>query len=96
MRVAAQEGSKGGIAAMNKTRRAALIKVVVQLTKAKDTLMELKEQEMQYIDNLPESLTETDNAAAAEQAVDDMDTAIDTLQETTDIITAITGEGEQP
>jgi len=79
---------------MNNKRRAALIKMVVQLIEATDTLTELRDQEQQYIDNLPASLTKTDNAAAAEQAVDDMHTAINWLEEATDAITAATEEGE--
>jgi len=81
---------------MNIKRRAALIKLVVDITATTQTLTELREQEMQYIDNLPESLTETENATAAEQAVDDMDTATDSLQAAIEAITEATGERELP
>jgi len=79
---------------VNIKRRAALIKLVVDITATTQTLTELMEEEEQYINNLPEGLTDTDQANAAQDAVDSMDTATDSLQAAIDAITEATGGGE--
>ena len=66
---------------MNKDRRAALEEVRVTLEEMKATLGGLRDEEQEYIDNMPEGLAGGEKSTNAENAVSSMDTAIENLDE---------------
>ena len=58
---------------MNKVRRAALQKIHDELSELKSRLEALKDEEQEYIDNMPENLHGSERYEAAEGAVYAMD-----------------------
>lgn len=73
---------------MNNTRRAQLRKAVSMIEVAQSIIEEVKEQEQEAYDNLPEGLQESDrgrdideNAYTLEMALDEIETIVDSLYE---------------
>ena len=75
---------------MNKTRRKELSEVVRALSAVKDKddlysiineLDSIKDDEQDYYDNIPENLQYSQRAEDSEQAIDNMDEALDLLNE---------------
>ena len=66
---------------MNKERRKQIAAVVSQIETALTQLEALRDEEQDYMDNMPESLQGSTKYEDAEQAVSDMDEALDGLQE---------------
>ena len=66
---------------MNKARRATLNKIASTIAEAKDGLGMLRDEEQEYMDNMPESLACGEKYSIAENAVSNMDDAINSLEE---------------
>lgn len=64
---------------MNKIRRKALDDVYNLVQKAIETLEDIKSQEEECLDNMPESLRESKNACMSETAIASMEDALDNL-----------------
>ena len=71
---------------MNKTRREALQKVYDLIADARDTLEMLRDEEDEYRENMPENLQESIRYEAASEAVDNMDSAISSIEDALDYI----------
>jgi hypothetical protein len=66
---------------MNKARRKALEDLSSQLGGILAELEALRDEEQEYFDNMPESLQGGDKGSDAEQAIDSMSSALDSLEE---------------
>lgn len=66
---------------MNVKRRNALSKIVSGLQELTSELCTLQEEEQEYVDNMPENLQGSDKYDAASQSADDLQCAIDQLEE---------------
>lgn len=73
---------------MNNTRRAQLRKALGMIETAQSIIEEVKEQEQEAYDNLPEGLQESDrgrdideNAYTLEMTLDEIETIVDSLYE---------------
>ena len=69
---------------MNKQRRARIEEVVDQIGVLCQELEELRDEEQDYMDNMPENLQQSDRYYAAEEAVSNLDSAIDSLNDAVD------------
>ena len=65
---------------MNKARRKALEDLASQLGDILAELEALRDEEQEYFDNMPESLQGGDKGSDAEQAIDSMNSALDSLE----------------
>lgn len=65
---------------MNKVRRKQLSEVTSILETAKGMLEEIRDDEQDYFDNIPENLQCSEMAEASEEAIDAMDEAIESLE----------------
>ena len=65
---------------MNKVRRKQLSEVTSILETAKGMLEEIRDDEQDYFDNIPENLQCSERAEASEEAIDAMDEAIESLE----------------
>jgi hypothetical protein len=75
---------------MNKERRKALAEIQADVAKAKSDLEsasaalgELKGEEEEYLENMPDSFKDGDKGSAAQEAIDAMDEAINSIDEAT-------------
>lgn len=66
---------------MNKVRRKELSKAVELLEEAQSIIESCRDEEQEYIDNMPENLQESEKYYAAEEAVNNMDEAYDKIDE---------------
>ena len=66
---------------MNKIRREALQEISVKLEDIKSDIETLRDEEQEYVDNMPESLQSSEKHDTAENAVSSMDSAIDGLDD---------------
>lgn len=64
---------------MNNMRRKALADIQARVEGIKGELEALRDEEQEYIDNMPEGLADSERGTAAETAVGEMDTAVDAL-----------------
>lgn len=69
---------------MNKQRRTRIQEVVDQIGILRQKLEELRDEEQDYMDNIPENLQQSDRHYAAEEAVSNLESAIDSLSEAID------------
>lgn len=69
---------------MNKQRRAAIQKISDQLDFLCFTLEKLKNEEQEYIENMPENLRNSERYDTAEQAVSYLEDAISNISEAVD------------
>ena len=60
---------------MNKHRRKAIDEIISKLESLKEEIEFIREEEQEYIDNMPESLQGSEKASAAEASVGDLDYA---------------------
>ena len=65
---------------MNKERRQLIAKAETLISAARALLEQARDEESDYYENMPESLTESDRGRAAEDAADKLSTAIDDLE----------------
>lgn len=71
---------------MNKIRRKTLNELYDKLAELKELLEEVKCEEEDYRDNMPENLQNSERYEIAENACDNMDSAISSLEEALDYI----------
>ena len=69
---------------MNNTRRRQIEKVAERIEALQGELEELQSEESEYIDNMPESLQETERFYNAETSLEIITEAMDTLLEATE------------
>lgn len=69
---------------MNKQRRARIQEVVDQIGAMCQELEGLRDEEQDYMDNMPENLQGSEKYEMAEEAVSNLDSAIDHLTEAID------------
>lgn len=73
---------------MNQSRRKALQHIKEQLEALRDELENIQNDEAEYRDNIPENLQGSERYAAAEEACDNLDYAVDDLASVIDYIDA--------
>ena len=61
---------------MNKQRRKALNEIYDKLTELRELLEEVKDEEEEYLDNVPENLQSSERYEMAQEAFDNMDSAV--------------------
>ena len=66
---------------MNKARRKELSRAVELLEEAQSIIESCRDEEQEYMDNMPENLQESEKHYAAEEAVDNMNDAYDKIGE---------------
>lgn len=66
---------------MNKARRAELNRIINAIQDLKSDLEIVHDEEEEAMDNMPESLQDSDRYCAMEEAVDSMDNALDELDD---------------
>lgn len=66
---------------MNNTRRKELGRLTAQLEEVKDALENLKGEEEEYLENMPESFQGSERGERAGEAINNMDSALDALGE---------------
>lgn len=66
---------------MNKARRKEIDSVIEALEKAKEQLEVIRDDEQDYFDNMPESFQYAEKGEAAEEAISNLDYAIDQIDE---------------
>lgn len=71
---------------MNKQRRKTLNEIYKKVAELRDWLEEVKDEEENYRDNIPENLQNSDRYGIAEEACDNLDSAISSLDEALDYI----------
>lgn len=65
---------------MNKARRQELLDVASALSEAKDRLSEIREEEQDAFDNMPEGLQCSSRGDAMQEAIDEMDGWYDEIE----------------
>ena len=71
---------------MNKARRKELSRAVELLEEAQSIIESCRDEEQEYMDNMPENLQESEKYCAAEDAVDNMNEAYDEIGEAIDSV----------
>lgn len=71
---------------MNKTRRKKINDVIVLLTKIKDYVDDILDEEQDYYDNIPENLQGSEKAEASEDAIDVLNETYGLLEEAIDYL----------
>jgi F0F1-type ATP synthase membrane subunit b/b' len=66
---------------MNNLRRKALMEIEDKIGELKSELETIRDEEQEYIDNMPESLQSSEKHEAGEVAVENMENIIDSLSE---------------
>jgi len=68
---------------MNNARRKQIEGIRAEMESASTRLEDIMAEEQDYLDNMPESLQGGEKGATAEEAIDNLQSAIDSLDETT-------------
>lgn len=76
---------------MNKERRKRIDEVRLKLAELKEELEELRYDEQAAYDNLPEGLQEGERGEAMSEAIDNLDIAIDSVDEVDEYLDAALG-----
>ena len=66
---------------MNKARRKNLQAIIDQLEELKGSLEDLRVEEGEYRDNIPENMQESERYEKADEACDNLSSAVDSLEE---------------
>ncbi len=66
---------------MNKARREALKKILETLENTKGEIEALRDEEQEYFDNMPESLQGGEKGTTAEDAVENMENTIGSIED---------------
>lgn len=74
---------------MNNERRKRIANVISKLEEAKEELDSLRDEEQEAYDNMPESLQESDRGYAMEEAVDNLESAYNSVEEAVDTLNGI-------
>lgn len=75
---------------MNNARRSNLTTLVEQLTRIKEDVDGHKEEEQDYLDNMPENFQDSERYQVGEEAVENMEAASDSIDEAIEFLTAAT------
>lgn len=75
---------------MNKQRRKTLTDIYDQIAELRDLLEEVKEEEEEYCDNMPENLQNSERYEVAVEACDNLDSALSSIEEALDYIESAT------
>ena len=67
---------------MNKQRRKAINDISEKVRSLQTQIDTLKDEEQDYYDNMPESIQESERGNVAEEAIDNLQSAYDSLEET--------------
>lgn len=73
---------------MNKIRRKQINEIIDALEIAMSSIESVRDDEQEYLDNIPENLQGSDRYSIAEDAVDNLDNAYDSIQEVIDYLSA--------
>lgn len=73
---------------MNKARRKQISEIIDALEIAMSSIDSVRDDEQEYLDNIPENLQGSDRYSIAEDAVDNLDNAYDSIQEVIDYLSA--------
>lgn len=74
---------------MNKERRNALYKIVNALDEKSKELEKIRDEEQDSYDNLPEGLVDSERGEAMSENCDDLDSAVEALEEVIDYIKGV-------
>ena len=74
---------------MNKERRNALYKIVNTLDEKSKELEKIRDEEQDCYDNLPEGLVDSERGEAMSENCDDLDSAVEALEEVIDYIKGV-------
>lgn len=66
---------------MNATRRKALKKALQMIKDAKSITVSLRDEEQDYYDNMPESFQDGEKGEKAQNAIDELDGAVSSLDD---------------
>ena len=66
---------------MNNTRRKVIARIAGTLEDAKQDLEGIRDEEQEYLDNMPENLVNSERYSNAESVVSNMDDAINSLED---------------
>jgi len=67
---------------MNKQRRGQIAKIAEAISELSSKLETLRDEEQEYLDNMPESMRGGEKAQAAESAISNLEDVITNLEET--------------
>lgn len=71
---------------MNKARRSAIQKIIERLEEIRDDIDAVKSEEEEAYGNLPESLQESERGEAMSEAIDVLDSAYSSIEESLDYL----------
>lgn len=71
---------------MNDTRRKRIMKLVDQLSDISEELETIRDEEQEYIDNIPENLQSSERYEKAENALDNLDSAWNSIDDILDYL----------
>lgn len=71
---------------MNKLRRKEIDKIINSLRELSSSIEFIKDEEQDYMDNMPENLMESERYYVAEEAVESLDSAYDLLDDAIDCL----------
>lgn len=66
---------------MNNKRRKEISKVIEQIEESRDTITDILNEEQEALDNMPESLIDSERGEQSQNAIDLLDDAISNLEE---------------
>lgn len=66
---------------MNKDRRKAIKELIADLENARDRAAEIRDEETEYFDNMPEGIQMSERGEAAQEAVSNLEYAADGFDE---------------
>lgn len=72
---------------MNKARRAALEKLYVKISALRAEAEEIRDEEQEAFDNMPESFQESERGEAAQNAIENLDALVSSLEEAEEFAT---------
>ena len=71
---------------MNKDRRKRLQQAINLIDEAQNIIEECRDEEEEYRDNMPENLQDSDKYYMADEAVDNLSSALESLEDVTNLI----------
>lgn len=71
---------------MNNTRRKSIQNVISRIEELKEDLETILDDEQEYLDNMPENLQESSRAETAQEAIDNMEMVVNSLDECIDTL----------
>lgn len=74
---------------MNKARRKEIARIVEKLRELHSDLQAVRDEEQEYVDNMPESLQQGSKGEAAQEATDALDSALDELESMTESLAEV-------